>query len=225
MAQGDDSIVIFVPSNKVSKKVTTGMTSRRQLKSWERISQNVLGFPVTFRISKADAEEEIETALLAFLKAQYKETFTSVNVNYISDNRLDATLWGTPESTTDTEAEIKAKVARYLRSLNRYIENLHFINTSGNKPSLMAILRVTKTISPAGLDDIELQLHNAGFFKFTKKWLSSQLDLLRKKKLVTYLDNGNYSLTSQALSLVPHDKTSRSSDIQRMLALGRRKWG
>jgi len=91
-------------------------------------------------------------------------------------------------------------------------------------PSLQMVLRKLKVHAPATIPALMSSMREAGFTVPDSRWLNRCLDRFRKQGLVTKSAEGVFCLTEKALAVVPHGKNRMSSDIERVLALGRRKW-
>ncbi|MBF0556126.1 MAG: hypothetical protein HQK96_16505 [Nitrospirae bacterium] len=119
---------------------------------------------------------------------------------------------------------IENKVRQFL---DLYGINLRYVHWSGIeiKPiSFIAILRVIKISSPVNESEISAMLTKKGYSLPQPPWLYKKLEILRNRKLVVRNRNGSYALTTMGLGFVPHNRERSSSDIERALALGRKKW-
>ena len=86
----------------------------------------------------------------------------------------------------------------------------------------IAILRVIKNRFPVEKDQIIRDLKEKEF-KFSIEQIKRRLDRIREKGLIFY-DNKKYFLTEMGLEVLPTQKNKNSSDIERVLELGKRKW-
>lgn len=90
-------------------------------------------------------------------------------------------------------------------------------------PSSIFILRLVKIKQPINISGLEILLKE-DYPSIHEKWINRQLDGLRKKKFIIRTKSGQYTLTSLGLVIVPAGTNNNSSDIERALELGKRKW-
>lgn len=95
---------------------------------------------------------------------------------------------------------------------------------SEDLPANPMILRRLKTHAPVTTERLANELRSMRSMVPSVRWLQGKLDTLRKQGLVTRSSEGAYSLTEGGLSVVPHGKQRSSSDVERALAFGRRRW-
>ena len=95
---------------------------------------------------------------------------------------------------------------------------------SENLPSNPTILRKLKIHAPLTTEQLVEVLVSSRSVVPNTRWLQTKLDALRKQGFVVRSPEGKYSLTELGLELVPYGKVRSSSDVERALALGRRKW-
>ena len=74
------------------------------------------------------------------------------------------------------------------------------------------------------LEKIINSLEDESYYIPSKNWIEAKVDNLRKKSMIIRQRDGSYALTNLALGIVPHGLSNKSSDIDRILELGKRKW-
>lgn len=121
--------------------------------------------------------------------------------------------------------EIKNKFLLTLKPFNKYITRSDSIidNDYAGYPTLIAILRLIKIKQPINANDLLHDLIQT-YEKTDIDWLNKKLDLLRKKKSLIRNADEKYVLTMKGLNSVPSGARSSSSDVERALELGKRKW-
>jgi len=85
------------------------------------------------------------------------------------------------------------------------------------------ILGTIKQLQPVEYETL-LQKIKSERIEFQEVELKRELDKLRKSKMIIRSSEGSFSVTELALSIIPHGNFSTSSDVKRLLELGRRKW-
>lgn len=94
-----------------------------------------------------------------------------------------------------------------------------------NKPGRLTLLTTIKIGQPIAVEELHRRVIELGFGVDSVKWLSHQLDALRKDGLVLRsAEDSMYRLTQNGISVLPAAKGRTSTDVQRCLALARRRW-
>jgi hypothetical protein len=86
------------------------------------------------------------------------------------------------------------------------------------------VLLALKILAPVTVQRLNAHLLSENVHVPDPKWLQRTLDKLRKKNMVVRSKEGDYSLTGRALWTIPAGKKRTSSDVQRVLALRKKKW-
>ena len=119
---------------------------------------------------------------------------------------------------------IKNKIERYFDLYNIKLRSIGFIDLESSKPTKSIILKYIKILSPVSLEDLVKSLDLDGYKIESKKNINNKLDLLRKKHLILRQSDGTYAPTELALRSIPSGRYRKSTDVQRFLALRRKKW-
>jgi hypothetical protein len=128
---------------------------------------------------------------------------------------------------SDLSDDLKESIQEYY--LNRLSEVdlksgvIHWVDSANDLPSLIWLLRFLKKNQPIKIKDF-IEMTCVKYPSISEKWLNHKLDQLRKKDLVIREKSDTYCLAANGLNIVPAGSYSASSDIDRALALGRRKW-
>ncbi|WP_234731320.1 hypothetical protein [Acidocella facilis] len=85
----------------------------------------------------------------------------------------------------------------------------------------LEILSTVRQFSPIDLPSLMRELKRQDFCVPSQDWMNRQLDALRKGNLVLRRRDGNYTLTTEALTRLGTRKDRRSPDVRRILALAR----
>lgn len=87
------------------------------------------------------------------------------------------------------------------------------------------LLRAVKILAPCDGAAVAHRLKQLDDIEIAPDLVHRRLDLLRQKGLLTYLGGRRFALTLSGLGIVPTSTNRRdSSDVERVLALARRKW-
>ncbi len=217
-------LVLFVPGSRVSAEAGKGKTSRRQLAALARSIQESFGLTVEWLLFQSPEDETLEQDLSALLEHRFPATVGHLSVS--GAGLPQPTVWveRVPGRKPTIEPEQIRKVVAEFFELYRLGSPGVVFNDEAPEPTGPLILRVIKQHSPTDPELLEECLRARGFWVPKPGALAAKLDLLRKKGLVSRLEDGSYVLTEEALQIVPHGRYRSSSDIERALALAKRKW-
>lgn len=219
----DGTILAYVPSSALGKRAEKGKTSMRQLKYVRKAIQNEFGSNIEFLIYRGQGQKQLESGLFALLKNTFGETISDCYVSF--PEAALAEIWlDLSQSDPRNLASIKLKTIEYLKLFDTKLAQIHWSHIEKEQPSNPVILRAVKTTAPASVTEVQEIMEEKGFGVPSSDWLNGKLDLLRKNGMLIRQENGSYVLTDKGLRLVPHGNFRSSSDIERALALGRRKW-
>ena len=86
------------------------------------------------------------------------------------------------------------------------------------------ILKTIKIFSPVKFDKIKKEIRKISF-KMDESILKRRLDKMCKEKQIVYLKSSkSFSITIEGLKKLPNTRSRLSSDIRRVLVLGKKKW-
>lgn len=225
MDPASNIVVLEVPIGSVRDTADHGFTSKRQLAYLSRDLSLETKTQVTVAFQESPEMATLEMALRSVLQAKFPEHVA--NLLMFSTTGTKAQPWVELRRETDdhVRAAIRAQIEEFLVGANIVSEGIEFVSPALPEPSLAAILRSLKTLSPAKPENLKEHLGNRGFFVPPDPWLTHRLDVARKHGLVIRTEMGSYVLTEGGLQAVPHSRLRTSSDIERVLLLGRRqKW-
>lgn len=216
--------VLCVPGDRIAQLAGEGQISRRQMKLLQTAAKKECGLDVGWIVTPSEKTNAVETALLELLASRFPTAVNAVFISSLKSEPVSVWLDRNPANEAPPELSSLREVVEQFLKLYRVAAVLVMDGASADTPTNPMILRRLKIIAPATTKQLALALTAAGATIPQARWLQSKLDTLRKQGLVVRANNGEYCLTELGLSLVPHSQTRTSSDIDRALALGRRKW-
>lgn len=217
-------VVVFVPASELAASVSGGKTSRRQLIYLSKAVLRETGVRVSFVITQADSLLDLEAGLSVLVRKairnQEAHAFLFASSSGSTDIWIDGPVVVGPDQEKVAEL-VRQVAAEYLNNAGFVLHEVYWRGVS--VPTTPMVLRAVKIVQPTTSDQVGQELDRQGFPGVPARWVRNQLDRLRRQALIQW-ENGLYALTAQGLSLLPVSKGGRSSDVERALALGRRKW-
>lgn len=218
----EDDVMVFIPASYLGPKVSANKTSTRQLAHLKRIAARELGLRVDFRITADEGIAEIESGVTALVRNTLQSSDVKVFLSVSLDRHADLWFDAIPMSITEkVTKDVRNTVKDYLEKVGLTLHEIYLHGAS--VPSIAMVLRSVKILQPTTAEAVAKYLTNQGFSRVPIRWVKSQLDRLRKKDFITW-SNETYSITYAGLSSLPISKGRSSSDIERALALGKRRW-
>ena len=215
---------VYMPFNVLGKKASSNQISKRQLSLIKNKIFKEKDISLDFILSKPEETEEICDSLKLLLNKKFDGICKDVWVSFFEKNLVEIWIDGdiSYHDLPQKETMIKASVINYLELLDIKIKAIHISGSLKTQPSLPVILRAVKILAPAKVEEICEYLDINNFLVPTMSWLQSQLDRLRKNDMIFRQEDASYVLTTIGLNIVPHGPTQNSSDIDRVLALGKK---
>lgn len=166
---------------------------------------------------KSHIDRSLKTMLFGRFPDDIRNSFAAV------DNRA-VDIWIEPKRILSKEKEtaLKDAVGEFVGILTLECRSIK-ITQAEHIPTPTAILRTLRLHAPASLADLSTSLGQQDFSVPNQIWLSHSLDKLRKAGLVVRKQDGEYMLSLHALSILGTRKGRQSPDIERALALGRKR--
>lgn len=218
----DDMILIYIPQEKIVEKARKGFISHRQLVFLEKQISSTHGKSVDIVVMQGEGHQELETGLYQILNRKFNDKIIALYISFVGERRVNAWI-EIDKSIEGVREEIHGHLLNILGEANIELDAVSWVITQAELPSMFALLRKIKVHQPANLQELERILLQ-DYSSASDKWLNNKLDLLRKKGLVRREKNGCYVLSAMALTIIPAGTRYSSSDIERALALGKRKW-
>lgn len=133
--------------------------------------------------------------------------------------KLEAMLFFSEKIKDDAEA----KVSDFVRKIDNNFDSITFSFDKRLSLSRPILLRLVKDLQPVSYEKITGDLEKRSIAHDVKE-LRNQLDELRKEGFILRSSDHNYRVTEKGLGYVPHGNYRASSDITRLLELGKKKW-
>ena len=218
----DGVLLLYVPRELVADKVGKGKTSERQLKNiaknvGEKFSTEVM---VIYTLSKS--HQELEAGLTEVLNLRFDNKVRTFFMSFQGDGIVESWI-----ELSGLNEDLKNSVETFYRDTldgtDHELGAIHWLASHDDLPTKLALLRIIKSHQPIDVASFLIRLQKE-YMAVDEKWLKRALDQLRKKKLVHWQRPGEYVLTYVGLGAVPTGTRRSSSDIERALALGRKKW-
>ena len=218
----DGSLMLYVPKELVGEKVTGELTSLRQLQNLKKAIQRKFGYKAEVIFFTDDTHQVIEAGLFKSLNQKFNGAVVSIFLSFSQPLKVRVFI-----EVASLDEELQNEVGQFLvETLSKtdiVVEAIDWLDSPLALPSPLAMLRMLKTCQPISLEAL-LSILQADFPAVSDEWLRHRLDYLRKKQLVLRQQDKTYVLSGLALRVTPAGTRRASSDIDRALALGRRKW-
>lgn len=215
---------LCIPGDRIADLAGKGQISQRQMKLIQSSVAKELGLQIEWVVTPSQRTSAMEAALHELLEGKYPGVVGAVFISALKTAPVSVWIERNPKDETRPElAALEAIVEQFLK-LYDIAEPLVTDGLSVDLPSNPMILRKLKVLAPITPKRLAEALQAAGSTVPDLRWLQSKLDTLRKHGLLVRSQAGEYCLTEVGLGVVPHGPNRSSSDVERALALGRRKW-
>ncbi len=219
----DESIMLYVSQHRVASKAKPGVTSARQLNNIKKGLAGKYSRKVEVILVQDDAQQALESGFYQILNRKFNDQIVSLYISFRDESVVDAFI-EVSILTGQLQCEISEHFKTVLEDAELRLGTIQWLSSPSELPTLPALLRALKTLQPVNLYRLTIIIQKS-YKSVSDKWLSHKLDQLRKKGLVIWQkDSETYVLTDKALGYIPAGTRRTSSDIERALALGRRKW-
>jgi len=220
----EKEVMVFVPSSSLGPKAAPNRTSLRQMAHLKRIAARNLGLQLDFKVTMDEADiEGMEAGLDALFRRglpnRKLHCLLSISLGGQVDLWVDELL-GELISQKELE-DLRTLAADYLKKANLVLHEVHLAGSY--LPSTAIVLRSVKVVQPATVESVASEISRQGFASVPPRWVKAKLDCLRRGGLVIW-QRGVYSITGAGLLVLPISRSRLSSDVERALALGRRRW-
>lgn len=224
--QVDDSgerFVVLIPASSVGKRSSKRLISHRALRSIAEECKRDLCARVEWIVTGGESATQLHQAFADAVRSRFPDLVEDVVVSDLT--RSPVIVWIEVRGTMSHPSILRLleKVASELLSLLGGPKAEIVIGGTRNLPSKAILLRSIKAAAPASSGQVLAALVRSEF-ESDAEWLSSRLDSLRRQGLVVRSRAGLISLSEKGVRLVPHGDFHSSSDIERVLALARRRW-
>ena len=220
----DLDFMLYVVGGRVSTRAGHGRTSVRQMGRLRADIKQRLALSVEWIITEDDGVADLKSALLSALKRRFHGVFATVFVSPLQKSPASVWVETVPHvKPRPSEKELTKVAASIFSAFGLEQPTVRYIDNPED-PSDLMILRGLKVRSPASVEAIAEWLHKRGAVIPDLRWLQGKLDTLRRGRLIVYRRDGTYAMAEEGLRIVPHTLSRSSSDVERALALSRRKW-
>lgn len=219
----DGSLHLFVPEARIGPRATKAKVSPRQMKVLAKRVADTLGVGVEWTTLLERSLEALEEAIESLYSVRFPGCVAHALLSSLSNH--PAVLWVQPVQDAPEVSEEDLREAA-LPVLSQFgVDDLEVLKSRATRElTSPAVLRRTKALAPVKIRQLEAALAADGFELRSVRQVANILDQLRKKGLIVRSDSGHFALTQMGLSAVPHGLRRSSSDVERVLALGRRRW-
>lgn len=218
----DDVILIYVPQDKIVDRAGKGFTSNRQLTFLKNRVSSAHGKAVDVVITQGEGYQELEEGIYQILNRKFNDQIIALYISFGGQKVANAWI-EIDNSVEGMRGDIHEHLSNILAEGDIALDGVSWIITQAELPSLSSLLRKIKVHQPIRMQDL-LEDLLPNYASVSDKWLNRKLDQLRKKGFVRREKNGCYVLSAMALAAIPAGTRYTSSDIERALALGKRKW-
>lgn len=218
----DEAILLYIPREKVASKVRKGLTSLRQIENLRKHLIEKFSTSVEILFVNTDSHSDLESGFFQLLNRRFNDRVKSFYISFDNENTINS--WIEVQGLDDSlKSEIKEYYSEILAGTDLILGSIQWVGATINLPKIPAILRLVKTLQPVEVGVLSRALKE-NYDSVDVKWLAKTLDNLRRKGVLHWQKPGTYTLTANSLAFVPAGTRRSSSDIDRALALGRRKW-
>ena len=218
--EDEDTLIINIPI----ELLTSGATSSRKIKNLTSSLSNHFQTQVIESIIQSEKSKTINFGISAIINEDIPSSEYDLSLIIQSDDTLNVFLKLKNQIEIGSLEKIKTNIEKYFDILKIDNFKLEIIKTPESLPSLTAILRSGKKISPFSVNELITELISHDFHLPSEKWIRNQLDSIRKKGLIFRRSDERYTLTYQGVLATPSTGNRNSSDIERVLYMARKKW-
>ncbi|MBS0298712.1 MAG: hypothetical protein JSR32_02070 [Proteobacteria bacterium] len=219
----DETVMLYVSQDRISPKAHSGLASLRQLNNLKKDIIQKFSRNAEVILFQNDAQKELESGFYQILNRKFGGQIVSLYISFRNQSVVDAFI-EVANLTGQLQTEISKHFSSVLEDADFQLGSLSWRDSPADLPTVIALLRVIKVLQPVSITELIVEVQKS-YSSVSDGWLNHKLDLLRKKGLVLRQKiNNTYVLSGEALSVIPVGARRNSSDIERALALGRKKW-
>ena len=219
----DETIMLYVSQDRISPQVKSGLTSHRQLNNLKKNIRQKFSRSAEVILFQNDAQKELESGFYQILSRKFNGQIISLYISFRDKSVVDGFI-EVANLTEQLQTEISEHFNLILKETDLQLGSLYWLDSPADFPTIIALLRVLKVLQPVSLKELTTKIQK-DYSSISDRWLNHKLDQLRKKGLILRQKvNNTYVLSGDALRVIPAGARRTSSDIERALALGRKKW-
>ncbi|WP_157889271.1 hypothetical protein [Chromobacterium subtsugae] len=214
-------ILLDLFDNNVSNKREHNSISPGQIEFLKRKLRKLFDFRVEVVLKQSELSTQIEEDIRYEVKKKYPNLVESVSLSFKTSTDAYVIVFPAAQLSKDACEDIERHIKAQLELVEVKSVGFDFVLNKWLEPSNIQILRLVKITAPVTLDNLMARINGQNLYCPSERWLASKLDLLRKKRLVVRLENGTYALSARGLLVTPYGTDRKSSDVERMLFLGK----
>lgn len=219
----DETVMLYVSQDRISSKVHSGLASLRQLNNLKKDITQKFSRNAEVILFQNDAQKELESGFYRILNRKFDGQIISLYISFQEKSIVDGFI-EVANLSEHLQIEITKHFTLVLKNAELQLGFLYWLDSPVDFPTVVALLRVIKVLQPVSIKELSVEIQKK-YILVSDEWLNHKLDLLRKKGFVLRQKiNNTYVLSGEALSAIPAGARRNSSDIERALALGRKKW-
>lgn len=219
----DQTIMLYVSQDNISSKVKSGLTSFRQLNNLKKDITQKFSSNAEVIIFQNDEQKDLESGFYQILNRKFDGQIISLYISFRDKSVVDGFI-EVANLSEQFQTEITEHFNLVLKNAELQLGSLYWLDSPADFPTIIALLRVIKVLQPVSIKELIVEVQN-DYSSVSEGWLNHKLDLLRKKGFIFRQKISNtYALSGEALRVIPAGARRNSSDIERALALGRKKW-
>lgn len=225
-----NSVIEFLPESGEFLIVIPGdvenFSEKARAMMARRLRQD-LSIQTVINQSPSSTNLVISDALTKMLEFNLGDNLIHAVISISSQNYADVIAYTRDSALNGDEIakeNLKRKISDLLSAYDVNLANFFFNELADEVPTPYQIMRKLYTLAPVQLEKIQSALKLEGSPCPSAHWLKRQLDHLQTNHLVVWQQSGCYVLSAQGLAMIPGLRGRTSPDIERALAISRRKW-
>jgi hypothetical protein len=207
-------------------KTIGAITERACAMLKNRLASDV-GIPVSIRVLTGEANEVVAAAIRKSASIVLGNVFEETIVSVSPSNCVDVIVIVNDvefASIKPIRDDVVFRSGLLLKAMDLSLRHLCFGSLSDATPTDAQIFRLLFAMAPVTPADLETGLTAAGHTVPSIEWLKRRLDRLTREKFILWQEGDEFVLTEKGVSSLPRSLNRNSPDIQRALALARRRW-
>lgn len=218
--EDEDTLILNIPNDFLS----SGATTSRKILNLKKSISTKFDTNVIDSIIQSEKSSSIHFGITSIINEIIASNDYDISLIIQSEGDFSIFIKFKKIINSERVSKIQENLEKYFEILDVKKFNIEFIKISNNPPTLTAILRSAKKIAPFTINEINTELESRRFDLPSKKWMNTQLDLIRKRGLIFRRQDGMYALTYKGILTTPVTKNRNSSDVERVLYLASKKW-
>ncbi len=220
----DDTILVYVESSLVSETIQKQKISKQQIKKMRANIAERFERSCEFILLEDDSRALLEKLIFSEVSEAFDDV-EALSISVSAGVAINATI-SISNDDSRVQTAISEFFASYLEKSDFHLGNIMWTSSIAEPPGNIQLLRVLKIHQPISTKELLDKFKNNP--SVNEKWMKRTLDKLRKSGFVQWQkdvkNNETYVLTGKGLMSVPAGKNRNSSDVERALALAKRKW-